>query len=825
LNKIGWAAGNSPTQKDVIYVVTRDAGILFEALPEELKSCPHWVLWKREDRKGKITKVPLQKNGKYAKSDDPKTWCSFEDAIKALPFKDLGADGIGFMFTRDSFTGIDLDHCYDQFPDNWAFYFLNRLNSYAEISPSGTGIHIIVKGSIPEGRTGAKKHITYKDVAKFPQCTTDKCYTCGDVADDAAIEIYSEGRFFTITGNTQLVDQFGKPITPLPIADCQDELRALYIEQFGNGDGKVQSSNAPVDQAIPLTTANNEVSIVIRNIHSSEDFKAQKLFEGDWKTLGYPSQSEADQAFCNKLAFWCGKDPVLIDLVFRQSKLYRDKWDRADYRTDTINKAVRDCKEVYQRPMYGEDPLDANPDYDPYYVPPADRPMSEEEFNAFKLPDGPKFECKLPKDNFIQRFMGYGHDLSDAYPDYWFASGLFALSVVADKKIVVGLRQMIVYPNLYIAILGKSSLARKSTAVNTVEDLLYKIWPFLRDAVVPTEFSPEAFIEHMDAHPHAPWVRDEAAGVLSLMKKDYMRGFKDSLMQLYDCQPIHRVLRTSQRKNAKTDFKVDDPYLNMLWATTGASFGANTDLIDTLSGFLARFLFFFPQGMKPRWLPLEKGSALNSDLADIVQSQLQSIANRVCDIKDRVDLDISPEANTFWAKWQKEQEDKWTASNDDFNAQIYSRMAPVVIKLAMLFELGSPDFDPQRAIRLEFVQEACRLVETYLMPTSRAVYDIVGSNLEKNVIDRIVQYLKNHNGKSTAKEIKRDIKIKKADFDEYLSTMIDSDVVETKTVSRGGKGRNSTCVFLLDPSNVAYVGKVDKVAKVAIVEEIPSTIT
>ena len=53
------------------------------------------------------------------------------------------------------------------------------------------------------------------------------------------------------------------------------------------------------------------------------------------------------------------------------------------------------------------------------------------------------------------------------------------------------------------------------------------------------------------------------------MKKDYMRGFKDSLMQLYDCKPFYRKLRTSQRKNTQTEFRVDDPYLNLLWPRQG----------------------------------------------------------------------------------------------------------------------------------------------------------------------------------------------------------------------------------------------------------------
>ena len=140
--------------------------------------------------------------------------------------------------------------------------------------------------------------------------------------------------------------------------------------------------------------------------------------------------------------------------------------------------------------------------------------MSEAEFEAYSLPEGAKFECLLPKDHFLQRFMAYGYDVSDAYCEYWFAGGLYTLAVMADKKIKVVLRQGTVYPNLYEVILGKSSLARKSTAVDKTEALLDTVWPFLLEAKVPTEFSPEAFIEHLSNYQHSPWIRDEAAGVL-----------------------------------------------------------------------------------------------------------------------------------------------------------------------------------------------------------------------------------------------------------------------------------------------------------------------
>ena len=186
-------------------------GIDFNAVPEELKSCPHWLLWKYEERDGKKTKVPYQVNGgKKASSTNPKTWCTFDAAKKALEFR-LG-DGIGFVFTKDSFSGVDLDHCCDPSTgaiDAWAVRYIEILKSYSEVSPSGEGIHVIVKGSIPEGATGGKKYLVGPDYRP-----------------KAGIEVYSEGRYFTFTGNS-----LNGNIT---VQDRQEELRESIPRDLRN---------------------------------------------------------------------------------------------------------------------------------------------------------------------------------------------------------------------------------------------------------------------------------------------------------------------------------------------------------------------------------------------------------------------------------------------------------------------------------------------------------------------------------------------------------------------------------------------------------------
>lgn len=735
-----------------------------ESIPQQLKDLSQWGCYKLEVVDGKKTKVPYNPTtGKRASSTDPLTWVSFGTAQAAYADLDL-FDGICVFLTAASgLVFIDLDDSIkDGHIEPWAMDIVTKFDAYTEISQSGKGLHLLIDGTKPGAR-------------------------CRRAAYPHKVEIYDRARQCCLTGDA--LEGHGT------IEHRQDALNELYVGIFGEEQPQHAATSSPGKSCL----ADEAVLLRAKSAKNGAAFDA--LWHGS--LLGYNgNESAADQALMNHLAFYCGGDRGQMERLFSISALgQRGKWKiRRDYRERTISKALEGRTEFYKPRAEG---------------PNADE-ISEEELNAYSLSEGPKFECNLPADHFIQRFMAYGSDISDAYLEYWFAGGLFALAVAADKKIKVDLKQGTIYPNLYISINGKSSLARKSTVVDKVEAMLCQVMPPLLSALVPTEFSPEAFTEHMSDHNHAPWIRDEAAGVLSLMKRDYMRGFKDSLMQLFDCKPFYRKLRTSQRKNTKNEFRVDDPYLNLLWATTDASLGANTEQNDTVSGFMARFMFFFPQGKKSKWLPLEEGTAANSIFEGAVRDQLTGIAAKIAELPECTAMHFSQEAAAYYTEWQRTREEEWTASNDGSAMQIYSRLAPSVVKLSLLFELGSQDFDVSRPIRQEFMEEACRLVDSYFMPTARAVYELVGANAEKNRLDRIAVYLKKHNGKAQKRDILRATRLTKPEFNEAIEAMLESGEIEEKHEPTGKKGRPKIWILLNENSvnSVITVNKVINVNKV-----------
>ena len=114
--------------------------IQFDNIPPEMKALPNWVCWKFHERDNKITKIPYSPiTGNMAKSNDPGTWATYENATKT--FKNSRYDGIGFMFSKSPFVGIDIDHCInsDGQMDSNSKKIANNLKSYTEISPSDTG--------------------------------------------------------------------------------------------------------------------------------------------------------------------------------------------------------------------------------------------------------------------------------------------------------------------------------------------------------------------------------------------------------------------------------------------------------------------------------------------------------------------------------------------------------------------------------------------------------------------------------------------------------------------------------------------------------------
>lgn len=277
-----------------------------ENIPEDMKSVKQWVCWVGED---KIPKNPS--NGYNAQSNNPSTWGTFKQAVKAC--ETYRFDGVGFMFANGYF-GVDLDHCLDKL--DFCDEFVETLESYAEISKSGSGIHIICKGKLPDG---ARRK--------------------------GNVEMYSSGRYFICTGNVYNPKY-------KEVKECTESIKVLYNKYLPSDIPKVEQKK--VEPIIDLE--DEEIIDKARNCKSGYVFNI--LYSGNWQGL-YSSQSEADLALCNQLAFWTGRNEQQMDRIFRSSGLMRDKWDKKrgskTYGEITIGKACANCVEVYEPRKYDND--------------------------------------------------------------------------------------------------------------------------------------------------------------------------------------------------------------------------------------------------------------------------------------------------------------------------------------------------------------------------------------------------------------------------------------------------------------------------------------
>jgi primase-polymerase (primpol)-like protein len=208
-----------------------------------VRNLRQFVCWRYEERAGEVTKVPYSPlTGKRASSTDPATWANYTEAVAA--YREDRYDGIGFVFTKDDpFCGVDLDKCRN--PETgeiepWAQDIVQELNSYTEVSPSGRGLHILVRGELPDGRNRKER-----------------------------IEMYSHSRYFTLTG--RLLEG-----TRRTIEDRQEQLLSLRHRVLG----EQPSTNGQVTLHPKIERKLSDQDIIEKATEADNGEKFRRLWNG-----------------------------------------------------------------------------------------------------------------------------------------------------------------------------------------------------------------------------------------------------------------------------------------------------------------------------------------------------------------------------------------------------------------------------------------------------------------------------------------------------------------------------------------------------------------
>ncbi|MBW1982628.1 MAG: DUF3987 domain-containing protein [Deltaproteobacteria bacterium] len=541
--------------------------VVAEKIPPELQAGRHFVTWSwtwrpgKNGKPGKWDKPPTDvKTGKLASSTDPSTWCLYAEVLRHY-FKGK-CDGIGRVIASP-FVGVDLDDCRDPKTghiERWAQKIIDKLNSYTEVSPSRRGVKIWAKGTLP--KNGRRR--------------------CGK------IEMYDGERYFTITGHHLAT-------TPWKVEERTKEILELYSELFSQKRKKRPRTPATVhicsDSKKALAAA-------------MKDEKFKRLWAGD--TSGYPSQSEADQALCNKLCFYVGPDFARIDSLFRQSGLYRAKWNREDYRNATINNAVATVTEYY-RPREGK---------------------KERQIKPQKL-DFPSWVMAGLAGEFSRLYSSY----LEVPAHFFYMTFLTCLgSVLSDSLSLAS--EIGPQPRLYTLLLGESADDRKSTALNKVVDFFK--WSVDGFSVCWGVGSAEGLQKRLEDSRKLLLCFDEF--------KQFVSKCKIEASVLLPCVNTLFEANRYESRTKKTDIRLEDVFLSLVAASTLETYENTWSSQFTDIGFNNR-LFLVPGTGERRFsfpakIPDSQKYLLKQKLAEVLRH-----------VGDGLELDLTARAKKLYHNW------------------------------------------------------------------------------------------------------------------------------------------------------------------------------
>jgi len=286
----------------------------YDNIPTLLKQHPNWVVWGIRAAPLKSPFNPaslLAGKSMPAKAGVKETWGSYQQATECVA-RGL-AQGIGYEFDGNDLYGVDLDHVVDDTgrisPE--AREVVGTLNSYTEVSPSGHGLHTFVFAPGADITRHRKK--------------------------DHFLEIYNEGRYFTVTGNAF----YAKHVGVKPIATRTAELQAMHDKFLLPDPSRRETTAASPMAVMPMSDAAAAASL---KTGLSRDKTLDALWQGERR---HGNESTDDIALMNKLAYWCNADTDAMVSAFLQSPFYakkddahKKKCDRADYLPKTAAKSA-----------------------------------------------------------------------------------------------------------------------------------------------------------------------------------------------------------------------------------------------------------------------------------------------------------------------------------------------------------------------------------------------------------------------------------------------------------------------------------------------------
>jgi primase-polymerase (primpol)-like protein len=682
-------------------------GLDLSRIPAPLHTPWHWVGWRREfDDKGKPTKRPYNpRTDTLASVTNPKTWSDFHTTLQSWFTRKL--DGIGFVLTKKmGLTFVDLDHCINGRGEiaPWACDVLHRLDSFAERSPSGDGIHILIFAILPDGA----KHTR-------------------PMGDGGKIELYDDKRYLTMTGVH--LDGYRDDI-PLEIEHRQRELDELYAELFP------PETKTEKKQASPHRLSLSDQELIDRAMAAENDTKFRRLWNGDLSEYAN-DHSRGDLALCCLLAFWTAKDADRMDALFRQSDLMREKkWNRADYRKRTIEKAIELTTDTFDPSRNGHRPGADTPTPDKTQTTTEDDKETEKERAAIQeeASDDERWPDPLAKaalhglagDVVALLFPQYEGDLSALLLTFLLsfgnAIGRNAYYYVAKSRHYTNLFLVLVgltgvqkggaqnYVNSLLQLVDKPWFDnRQQSGLSSGEGLIYAV----RDPIEKTDKDGNVIVVDPGVEDKRLLVvEEEFGGTLRVMRREG-NTLSPTTRKAWDRGNLAVLNKNSPNR-------ATDAHISIVGHITPADLQREMDSTEAANGFGNRFLWAAVK--RSKFLP-DGGSVEDEDFKDI-----QPRLNKAIDFArtaGRMKFDADAHA-----RWHEVYEGLADAQPGLFGA-VTGRAAPQVIRLTLIYAL----LDSSPVMKLAHL-EAALAVWNYCKESAAYIF---GDSLGNPTADAILQ--------------------------------------------------------------------------------------
>lgn len=707
---------------------------LYTNLPAELRLLPNWVLWRLEYPNGpdkKASKVPYSIKGYKASTMNAEHWSTFDECFNILQIG--GYDGLGFVFTNTDYSGIDLDdarffHTGEPNPNyqadlNRQIKIAHEFDSYSELSPSGTGLHIIVKGKVPDGKR-----------TNF-------------------IELYPSGRFFTMTGQVH---------NNKPIAECNELLNLLWAQMGG-----VLNNSTPIFAEGIETNTDNEI-LELAAKHNGSIF--ENLANGNFS--GYPSQSEADQAYLNIIAYYTNSK-AQVERIFRASKLMRSKvnvnkgylprsiekaFDQKvpaldfDKLREELNGVVAQRLEpvAHNGPVAGSNPASPTTKGTSYN---GNTPAFEA-VDVGSIPAVPTITLPPGLMGEIAQFV-YAYSTRPV-PEVSLAAAIGLMAGICGRAYNVsntGLNQYV----LLLAMTGAGKEAMAEGIDRLMSEIRMQV-PTSSSFIGPGEISSGSALYKYLANTSQSFVSilGEFGLRIRQLSSPNANGAEISLrrmiLDLFTKSGHNRVLPASAySKKEDSSNAIPSPAFSLLGESTPERFYEvlNEEMIS--EGLLPRFLLIEYKGGR---VPKNTNKSNVTPTIGLIEklAALAAHADSVNHANPRkvINVQQTHEAEIFLSEWDKYADNKINTVEKDVLRQLWNRADLKALKLAALVAVGENFFMP--TISLECAQWAVNLVKNDIatLTAKFEAGEIGGNTFELNQYKDMIRVIRDYKAKDFA---------------------------------------------------------------------------